>query len=225
MLTSELIRKRLIEQERPFHANDAIGDLINADELASLLVELEIKFQSVLETLVIDTDHDHNTKGTAQRLAKMYLLEVFAGRYGKPPAVAHFPNAKKMDELYTLGPIGVRSACSHHFCPIEGDLWVGIIPSEKVIGISKFSRLSRWVFARPQIQEEAIIQLADLLEEHVKPNGLAVVVRARHGCMTWRGVKESSTNMTTSVVRGLLKDNVAARAEFYSMIAAQGFAP
>jgi GTP cyclohydrolase I len=156
-------------------------------------------------------------------MAKMYLREVFAGRYEQFPKLTDFPNHKKLDELYAVGPITVRSACSHHLCPIEGELWIGVVPGARVIGLSKFSRIARWVMARPQIQEEAIVQLADLLEEKIKPRGLAVVLRARHSCMTWRGVRESSTTMTTSVVRGILKESPASRDEFFKTIAAQGF--
>jgi GTP cyclohydrolase I len=125
----------------------------------------------------------------------------------------------RLDELYVVGPIAVRSCCAHHLCPIEGSAWCGIIPSERVIGVSKFSRLADWVLSRPQIQEEAVMQLADLLESAMgRPQGLAVVIKARHTCMTWRGVRDASTMMTTSVMRGIFQHGHAARAEFFSIV-------
>jgi GTP cyclohydrolase I len=153
----------------------------------------------------------------------MYLREVFKGRYQPRPPVTDFPNAKALDEVYTVGPITVRSACSHHLVPIMGQAWIGVIPSERVIGLSKFNRLTEWVMSRPQIQEEAAIQLADEIEALIQPKALAVVLRAQHLCMTWRGVRESQTSMTTSIMRGIFRDKPEAREEFLSIIKGQGF--
>jgi GTP cyclohydrolase I len=176
--------------------------------------------QHLMKTLYIDAPSDHNTRATALRVAKMYVTEVMKGRFLPQPDITAFPNALQLDELYTTGPITVRSMCSHHLVPIIGKAWIGIIPGEdSVIGLSKFNRLVDWVFSRPQIQEEATVQLADILMEKAKPKGLAVVVKATHLCMTWRGVRESDEAvMTTSVVRGALKESAAARAEFFSLI-------
>jgi GTP cyclohydrolase I len=175
----------------------------------------------VLASLVIDTDGDHNTHDTARRVAKMYLTEVFRGRYAAPPPVTEFPNEASLNELMIVGPITVRSACSHHFCPIMGRLWIGLMPNEhsNLIGLSKYSRLAEWVMSRPQIQEEAISQMAELLMEKVRPDGLAVIMEADHFCMHWRGVKDNETKMTNSVMRGsFLKDHTL-RSEFLSLIA------
>ena len=169
--------------------------------------------RGVLESLVIDTVSDHNTQDTARRVAKMYLNEVFRGRYVPAPPVTEFPNAEHLNELMIVGPITVRSACSHHFCPILGRLWIGIMPNEhsNLIGLSKYSRLAEWIMGRPQIQEEAIAQMADLLMNKVSPDGLAVVMEADHFCMHWRGVKDDRTKMVNSVMRGsFLKDPHAA---------------
>jgi GTP cyclohydrolase I len=221
--TSERIRLRIKRAGAPFLANDNISEFIAPGELDELQREIEKGLSSVLSSLVIDTENDHNTQETAKRVAKMYLREVFGGRYVKRPDVTDFPNAKNLDQLYTVGPITVRSACSHHMCPIQGHAWVGVIPSERVIGLSKFTRLAEWVMARPQIQEEAVVQLADLIESLIKPRGLAVVVKATHSCMTWRGVKDTGTTMTTSVMRGLLRNEPAARAEFMALIEGQRY--
>lgn len=201
-----------------FSANDNIAEHLTEKEIAAIQQKVAKHFQGVLDALVIDTESDHNTKETAQRVAKMYVREVFKGRYIPAPKVTEFPNAKNLDEIYTLGPITIRSACSHHFVPITGRLWIGVLPSEKVIGISKFVRLADWVMSRPHIQEEAAVMLADEIETRIKPKGLALIMEATHQCMTWRGVKESGTVMTTSIMRGAFRDKPEARAEFMKLI-------
>ena len=218
---SAKIRARLKASKKRFHANDNISAFLEPGELEALLAEVEGKFKGVLDSLVIDTQSDHNTQETAKRVAKMYLTEVFRGRYAPPPPVTEFPNVEALNELMIVGPITIRSACSHHFCPIMGKLWVGLMPNEhsNLIGLSKYSRLAEWVMSRPQIQEEAITQMADLLMEKVRPDGLAVVMQADHFCMHWRGVKDNDTKMTNSVMRGsFLKDHTL-RSEFLSLIA------
>lgn len=218
-----VIRRRLEALGVPFAANDCIGEHLDDEERAAIEAAVADRMADVLDALVIDTKSDHNTRETANRVARMMVREIFAGRYETAPATTDFPNAKELDEVYTVGPIAVRSTCSHHFAPILGSAWVGVIPGSKVIGLSKFSRLVRWVMARPQIQEEAVVQLADEIEKRITPLGLAVVVKAEHSCMTWRGVKEHGTSMTTSVMRGLFRDNAAARGEFMKLIEGQRF--
>lgn len=215
---AEAIKNRIKAAGASFHANDNIARFIQSGELDLLQAEVEEKIKGVLESLVIDTENDHNTQETAKRVAKMYLKEVFSGRYVEPPKITEFPNAKHLDEIYTLGPITIRSACSHHLVPITGRCWIGILPNDRVIGISKFVRLVNWVMARPQIQEEATVQLADIIENLIAPRGLAIVIEAQHQCMTWRGVKESETVMTSSVMRGVFRDKPEARAEFLRLI-------
>src|SRR4029453_657317 len=133
---------------------------IETDELQALEDEVTAGFQTVLEALVIDTVNDHNTRGTARRVARMFLHEVFKGRYYPMPRVTEFPNAERLNELMIVGPITGRSACSHHFVPILGKLWIGVLPSEasNLVGLSKYARLADWIMSRPQIQEEAIVQ-------------------------------------------------------------------
>jgi GTP cyclohydrolase I len=185
-----------------------------------LLDEVEIKMKGVLESLVIDTEHDHNTEDTARRVAKMYLTEVFKGRYLKAPAITEFPNAEHLNELMIVGPITVRSACSHHFCPVIGKIWIGVLPNERtnVIGLSKYARLAEWVMGRPQIQEEAVVQLADLIQEKTQPDGLAIVMEASHFCMSWRGIKDMDSKMINSVMRGAFLKDPNLRREFLSLI-------
>ncbi len=217
---SARIRARLKAKQHRFHANDNISEFIDPGELEALTREVCEKMDQVLESLVIDVEHDHNTRETARRVAKMYVSEVFRGRYVPLPRVTEFPNAEHLNELMIMGPVTVRSACSHHLCPIMGRLWIGVMPNKDsdLIGLSKYSRIADWIMSRPQIQEEAIIQLADQLVGMVKPDGLAVVMEADHFCMHWRGVKDNASKMTNSVMRGVFLENGALRREFLSLI-------
>ena len=217
---SARIRARILNANQRFHANDNIASFIAPGETDALLDEVAAKMKGVLESLVIDIESDHNTHDTARRVAKMYLTEVFRGRYVAAPPVTEFPNAERLNELMIVGPITVRSACSHHFCPIMGRLWIGLMPNEhsNLIGLSKYSRLAEWIMSRPQIQEEAITQMAELLMTKVSPDGLAVIMEADHFCMHWRGVKDSETKMVNSVMRGSFLKNSALRREFLSLI-------
>lgn len=218
------IRERIQAARKRFHANDNIADFIESGELELLLDEVEVKMKGVLDSLVIDAEHDHNTDNTARRVAKMYLKEVFQGRYVKAPPITEFPNAEHLNELMIVGPITVRSACSHHFCPIMGKIWIGVLPNEhtNVIGLSKYARLAEWVMGRPQIQEEAVVQLADLIQQKTQPDGLAIVMEASHFCMSWRGVKDVDSKMINSVMRGCFLKDANLRREFLSLIPQKG---
>jgi len=217
---SERIRYRLVAADRRFHANDNIADFLRAGELEELKAEVQAKLQDVLRALVIDTDSDHNTQDTAQRVAKMYLEEVFGGRYRAAPSVTEFPNAARLNELLIVGPITVRSACSHHLCPIIGKVWIGLLPNEhsNLIGLSKYARICDWIMSRPQIQEEAVTMLANELQQRVRPDGLAIVMEADHFCMHWRGVKDDQSAMVNSVMRGAFLKDANLRREFLALL-------
>ena len=214
------IRERLKAAQRRFNANDNIADYLEPGELDEMLEEVTVKMEAVLQSMVIDTQGDHNTESTARRVAKMYINEVFQGRYVQPPRITEFPNAEHLNELMLVGPITVRSACSHHLCPVIGKLWIGIMPNKgtNVIGLSKYARLAEWVMGRPQIQEEAVIQLANLIEEKTRPDGLAVVMEATHFCMAWRGVKDLDSRMINSVMRGVFLKDMSLRREFLALL-------
>jgi GTP cyclohydrolase IA len=214
------IRERINAAKKRFHANDNIAEFIQPGELGKLLDEVTVKMQGVLESLVIDTVNDHNTGDTARRVAKMYLNEVFKGRYVEGPSVTEFPNAEHLNELMIVGPITVRSACSHHFCPVIGKVWIGVMPNEhtNVIGLSKYARMAEWIMNRPQIQEEAVVQLADLIQQKTQPDGMAIVMEATHYCMSWRGVKDMDSRMINSVMRGCFLKDANLRREFLSLI-------
>ena len=195
------IRERLVAARKRFNANDNIAEFIQPEELEALLDEVEVKMQGVLDSLVINTDTDHNTQNTARRVAKMYLNEVFKGRYVPQPPITEFPNAEHLNELI-------------------GKIWIGVMPNEhtNVIGLSKYARLVDWIMGRPQIQEEAVVQLADLIMEKTQPDGLAIVMEASHFCMSWRGVREMDSKMINSVMRGVFLKDPSLRREFLSLI-------
>ena len=217
---SERIRYRLVGADCRFHANDNISEFVHPGETEELKAEVAEHMQAVLRALVIDTDSDHNTQETAKRVAKMFVDEVFRGRYQPMPAVTEFPNVSRLNELMIVGPISVRSACSHHMCPILGRIWIGVLPNEhsNLIGLSKYSRIVDWIMTRPQIQEEAVTMLANVLQERVKPDGLAIVMEADHFCMQWRGVKDLDSAMTNSVMRGAFLKDPHLRREFLSLL-------
>jgi GTP cyclohydrolase I len=213
---STQIRQRLIDAGIRFHANDNISKHIYEYEKEQLETEVQEAFQKVLEALVIDTENDHNTRNTAKRVAKMYVREIFGGRFNPRPAVTSFPNMG-YKSLYTSGPISIRSTCAHHFQNIVGNAWVGIIPEEEVIGLSKFNRLVHHIAERPQIQEEMTTEIANELSLYAKTKHVAVVVKAEHHCMTQRGVKEHESDMTTAIMLGAFSEDPALKQEFYDI--------
>ncbi len=217
---SQVIRKRIQAKKARFHANDNIAQFIEPGEIDGLIDEVAGKLQGVLESLVIDTQSDHNTRGTAYRVAKMYVNEVFTGRYTPQPNLTKFPNISRLNELMIIGPIAVKSACSHHLCPIMGRVWIGVLPDKQtaLIGLSKYARITEWVMCRPQIQEEAVVELANILEEKMKPTGLALVMEADHFCMQWRGVKDLNSKMVNSVMRGSFLIDANLRREFLALM-------
>ena len=220
MKISEKIKNAILSSsiEKGYLANDTIYEAISDTDREELIEEVKEAFQGVLDALVIDTKNDHNTQETARRVAKMFVHEIFRGRYYPPPKITAFPNVKQYDQIYMSGPMSINSTCAHHFQPITGKAYVGIFPGEKVIGLSKFNRMVDWVASRPQIQEEMTEQIADMIEKETEAKGVAVIVKAEHFCMTARGVKEHESDMVTSVVRGIFRDEPAIKAEFFSLL-------
>jgi len=213
---SKKITQRIVESGDAYFANDNISQHIEDGELDLLVEEVAEKFEAVLESLIIDIDLDHNTNDTARRVAKMYVHEVFSGRYKKRPKVTAFPNMG-YKSMYTSGPISIRSTCAHHFQNIVGKCWVGVIPNGEVIGLSKFNRLIHHISERPQIQEEMTTQIAKELSTFAKTPHVAVIVKAEHHCMTHRGVREHESDMTTAVLLGAFLEDPSIKQEFYNL--------
>jgi len=213
---SDIIKSRIKSVGQRFHSNDNIAEFMHDGDLEKIQAEVQEKFQGVLDSLVIDTENDHNTQETAKRVAKMYVQEIFGGRFKKAPKITAFPNMG-YKSLYTSGPISIRSTCAHHFQNIVGKAWIGIIPEDEVIGLSKFNRIVHHIAERPQIQEEMTTNIANELVKFAKTPHVAVVVKAEHHCMTHRGVREHESDMTTAVMLGGFMDDPALKQEFYDI--------
>jgi len=214
-----IIRKRIAKDGGKFFCNDNISKYIKKEtELSWIERDVTEKIEELLQCLIIDTENDHNTQETAKRMAKMFIHEIFRGRYREQPKITTFPNATNYDQLYITGPISIRSTCAHHFQNIVGKAYVGVFPGKEVIGLSKFNRLINWIAERPQIQEEMTMQIADAVEEVTGADGVAIVIRAEHMCMTHRGVKEHESDMTTSVMRGSFRNDPELKKEFLTLM-------
>ncbi|MDR2902378.1 MAG: GTP cyclohydrolase I [Lactobacillales bacterium] len=194
----------------------------NKIKTAAQLKDMEKKvtqaIAQALGHLGIDTAADHNTHDTPHRIAKMWIHEKFKGRYTPPPKITVFPNVKKVDQLMTIGPINLKSTCSHHFVDFLGKCWIGILPGDKLIGLSKYARIVDWFARRPQIQEELTAQITHWIEENMKPAGVAVVIKAKHFCCCTRGVEDEHMEFVTAEVRGALRNNKSLKEEFYHQI-------
>jgi GTP cyclohydrolase I len=195
---------------------------LSDDDMTAMESRVARHVAGILDALRIAPDH--NTMGTPDRVARMFVREIFAGRYTPMPSLTDFPNIGRLDQIYAVGPIAFRSCCAHHLVPILGQAWVGVLPGERLIGLSKFHRLTAWIMSRPQIQEEATEQLANALADAINPRALAVIVRGKHFCTAWRGVRDEPSVLTTSVMRGAFIEKPEARAEFMSLIAGMGYA-
>jgi GTP cyclohydrolase I len=216
MNISDKILSRIKAEGARYNANDNISKFIEKGELELLQNEVESKFEAVLQSLIIDTKTDWNTKDTAHRVAKMFVYEIFSGRYKPSPKITCFPNLG-YKSLYTTGPISIRSTCAHHIMPIVGSCWVGVVPEDNVIGLSKFNRLVHHICERPTIQEEMTMQIAKALQEFAETKNIAVIVKAEHFCMTQRGVREHESDMTTSIMLGAFEHDPALKKEFYDI--------
>jgi GTP cyclohydrolase I len=215
---------RLVAAGISTRANDNLSDNLTDADLEAMEWEVTRHVAELLKSLAIDTSTDPHTQDTASRVARMMVRETFAGRYLPRPELRHFPNDKALDEILVVGPIMIRSTCAHHLVPITGQCWAAAIPGDTVVGLSKFHRLVEWVMARPQIQEEATIQIADEMAQAIPgARAIAIVMRASHLCCAWRGVRDAPSLFTTSVMRGLFKENESARLELMALIKGMGF--
>lgn len=186
-------------------------------ERQKMISKLEKQFRDVLITMKFDVDNDQQIQDTPKRMAKMYVNELFSGCYTEEPKITTFDNVEKMDDIVFLGPISVKSTCSHHFVPFIGEVYLAYLPNEKLVGISKLARVVKWFMRRPQIQEELVKQIADYVEDKLQPKGVAVFLKAQHLCMIARGVEEYDSWMKSSAVRGAFKEQTL-KEEFFNMI-------
>jgi GTP cyclohydrolase I len=184
--------------------------------LAGMQARVEELLSEVLDALGIDTERDPNTRQTAARIARMWVREQFAGRYSAAPELTVFPNTARDGQMLVAGPIAVNSTCSHHFAAFTGSCYIGVLPDERLVGLSKYARIVDWFARRPQIQEELTRQIAEYIDDRIAPLGVGVVIRARHSCCSCRGVKDAGMEFSTSAFLGRFKDDTALRTEFFA---------
>lgn len=204
---SSVIRSRIQTAGKRYHANDCVADFIQEGEHDKLIDEVAANFEVVLRSLLIDTETDPNSSGTAHRLAKMYINEIMSGRYFPPPKVAAFPNDGSHGTKQYKGMLVIRaelnSMCSHHHQPVTGVAYIGIIPSTKVIGLSKYVRLAQHCARRGTLQEELCGDIADAIMKATNSEDVGVHIAAEHGCCTNRGVMAASSLTQTTVLHGM----------------------
>jgi len=208
----------IISPARPAVAgNQRVSAALTAAEQAAMIEAAAQKFSELFDILQIDHRHDHNTRETPRRAAKMYVEELLVGRFSDPPKITEFDNAAQFDGLIVTGPIDVRSTCAHHLMPIYGSAVIGIVPAAdgRIIGLSKYDRIVHHFSSRFQIQEELVKQIGQYLLDETGPAGLAVRISAVHMCKTHRGVQASHrARMVSTVYYGVLKTDAALKAEF-----------
>lgn len=224
---SQVIVERIRKAGARFHANDNISDYIEEGEKELLIEELTEKFEDVLKSLVIDIDTDPNSHNTGYRLAKMYIKEIMSGRYEKAPKVAAFPNDGTHGTAPYRGMLVVRaeikSMCSHHHQPVNGTAYIGIIPKEKVIGLSKYIRIAQHQARRGTLQEELCGSIAYAIAEATQSTDVAVYIEAKHGCCENRGIMAKNSTTQTAVLLGDFLTDASVKNEFYSNIKLQKF--
>ena len=218
---SQILREQMKRDGKRFFACDNISDYIDDESREHLINEVSTRFKEVLKSLLIDVENDPNSKGTAKRLAKMYVNEIMAGRYYPAPDSTAFPNDG--DQRYE-GMLVVRSElksmCSHHHQPVTGVAYIGIIPGKKVIGLSKYTRVAQWHARRGTLQEELCTDIAKSIMAVTESDDVAVYIQAEHGCCTNRGIMATSSLTQTTVLHGQFHD-ASVKKEFFDNIALQ----
>jgi GTP cyclohydrolase I len=224
---SDILRKRMREDGKRFWAGDNVSDYVRDTDKQFLIDEATEAFELVLDRLLIDRKNDPNSHGTARRLAKMYFNEIMAGRYDPAPDATAFPN--DTDDRYE-GMLVVRSElrsmCSHHHQPVSGVAYIGIIAAEKLIGLSKYTRIAQWCARRGTLQEELCNDIAREISRATGSKNVGVYIQATHGCCENRGIMAHSSLTQTTVLTGAFKDDPSVKKEFMDNIKLQQeFAP
>ena len=224
---SQVIRDQMKNDNKRFWAGDNISDYVDNNVLPELIDEATEAFEKVLDTLLIDRETDPNSKGTARRLAKMYYNEIMAGRYEQAPDATAFPNdsADRYEGMLVVRS-ELRSMCSHHHQPVAGVAYIGIIAANKLIGLSKYTRIAQWCARRGTLQEELCNDIAREISRATDSENVAVYIQATHGCCENRGIMAHSSLTQTTVLKGTFKDDPHTKKEFFDNIKLQQeFAP
>jgi len=222
MKTSKQIRETLKAAGKRFWAGDNISEYLTEEDIAKLIDETTEAFEGVLDSLVIDRENDPNSKGTAKRLAKMYFNEIMAGRYESAPDATAFPNdSQDRYEGMLVVRSELRSMCSHHHQPVTGVAYIGIIAAQKLIGLSKYTRIAQWCARRGTLQEELCNDIAREISRATDSENVAVYLEAEHGCCTNRGIMAHSSLTQTTVLRGAFSTDAGTKKEFFDNIRLQ----
>ena len=219
---SQIIKDRIKSDGARAWANDNISNYLEEGEKQKLIEEAMPAFENVLQSLVIDTETDPNSKDTAKRMAKMYINEIMSGRYDPMPNPSAFPNY--IEGGYE-GMLGVRSEltslCSHHHQTVKGVVYIGIIAGPKLLGLSKYTRIAQWCARRGTLQEELNVMISDAIQREPGSENIGVYVQATHGCCENRGIMATSSLTQTTVLRGAFKDEADVRKEFIDNVKLQ----
>ena len=224
---SQVIRDKMKQNNKRFWAGDNISEYVDNNVMPELIDEATEAFERVLDTLLIDRETDPNSKGTARRLAKMYYNEIMSGRYEPAPDATAFPNdSEDRYEGMLVVRSELRSMCSHHHQPVSGVAYIGIIAAEKLIGLSKYTRIAQWCARRGTLQEELANDIAREIQKATGAKDVGVYVQAVHGCCENRGIMAHSSLTQTTVLKGAFKDDQSTKKEFFDNIKLQqDFAP
>jgi GTP cyclohydrolase I len=224
---ADVIRTKMKRDNKRFWAGDNISDYLHDGDKERLIDEATEAFELVLDRLLIDRENDPNSHGTARRLAKMYFNEIMAGRYDPAPDATAFPNdSQDRYEGMLVVRSELRSMCSHHHQPVVGVAYIGLIAAEKLIGLSKYTRIAQWCARRGTLQEELCNDIAREIQKATGAKDLGVYIQATHGCCENRGIMAHSSLTQTTVLKGAFKDDMGTKKEFFDNIKMQQeFAP
>ena len=219
---SQVLRERMRADGKRFWAGDNISEYIAPSDIEHLINEATEAFEKVLDTLLIDRENDPNSKGTARRLAKMYYNEIMEGRYEPAPDATAFPNdSSDRYEGMLVVRSELRSMCSHHHQPVNGVAYIGIIAAQKLIGLSKYTRIAQWCARRGTLQEELCNDIAREISKATDSENIGVYMRMTHGCCENRGLMAHDSSTTTTVLRGAFNNDAGTKKEFFDTLALQ----
>jgi GTP cyclohydrolase I len=219
---ANVLRFKMKREGKRFWANDNISEYLSEDDKEILINEATEAFEQVLKTLLIDTETDPSSRGTARRLAKMYITEVMSGRYEPAPDATAFPNdsADRYEGMLVVRS-ELRSMCSHHHQPVSGTAYIGIIAAQKLIGLSKYSRIAQWCARRGTLQEELCNDIAKEIGAATGARDIGVYMQMTHGCCENRGIMAKSSLTQTTVLKGAFKDDAGTKKEFFDNVKLQ----
>ena len=221
------LRAKMKRDNKRFWAGDNISDYLHEGDIEKLIDEAALAFETVLDRLLIDRENDPNSRGTAKRLAKMYFNEIMAGRYEQAPDATAFPNdSQDRYEGMLVVRSELRSMCSHHHQPVSGVAYIGIIAANKLIGLSKYTRIAQWCARRGTLQEELCNDIAREISKATDSENVEVYIQAVHGCCENRGIMAHSSLTQTTVLKGAFNNDQSTKKEFFDNIKLQQeFAP